>query len=236
VHFAIFALRLRSLAPFARRMSTARIIDGKAIADTIRGEIKEEVAALKAQTGRVPGLATVLVGERPDSKVYVGMKHKACLEAGIHTVDRTMPDTVPQAELLSTVQALNADPAVNGILVQLPLPDHINEEEILNAISLEKDVDGFHPINIGRLCMKGRESLFEPCTPKGCVELLDRCEIPIDGKNVVVLGRSNIVGIPVANLLLHRNATITICHSRTAVRTCVDLVTRPGHCGRRASG
>lgn len=193
----------------------AELIDGKTIAATIRNEIKAEVAALKAQYGKVPGLATVLVGERPDSQTYVRMKKKACAEVGIASFGCELPGDISQEDLLKAVNDLNANPDVHGILVQLPLPDHIDEEEILSAVSLAKDVDGFHPINIGRLSMKRREPLFVPCTPKGCIELLDRSGVEIAGKHAVVLGRSNIVGLPVAMLLLHRNATLTICHSRT---------------------
>jgi 5,10-methylene-tetrahydrofolate dehydrogenase/methenyl tetrahydrofolate cyclohydrolase len=193
----------------------AQIIDGKAIAATIRGEIKQDVEAMKAEYGRAPGLAAVLVGERKDSQTYVRMKKKACAEVGISSFGHDLPADISQAELLVLVQDLNANPDVHGILVQLPLPDHIDEEVIVGAVSLEKDVDGFHPINIGRLSMKRREPLFSPCTPKGCIELLDRTGVEIEGKRAVVLGRSNIVGLPVAMLLLHRNATLTICHSRT---------------------
>ncbi|MCB0166188.1 MAG: bifunctional methylenetetrahydrofolate dehydrogenase/methenyltetrahydrofolate cyclohydrolase, partial [Anaerolineae bacterium] len=194
---------------------SAQIIDGKAIAATIRSEIKAEVEAMQAQYGQVPGLATVLVGERKDSQTYVRMKKKACAEVGIASFSHDLPADISQADLLKVVQDLNANPEVNGILVQLPLPDHIDEEEILSAVSLAKDVDGFHPINIGRLSMKRRDPLFVPCTPKGCIELLDRSGVEIEGRRAVVLGRSNIVGLPVAMLLLHRNATLTICHSRT---------------------
>ena len=194
---------------------TAELIDGKAIAATIRGEIKAEVEAMKEQYGKVPGLATVLVGVRKDSQTYVRMKKKACAEVGITSFGHDLPVDISQDDLLKVVQELNANPEVNGILVQLPLPDHIDDEEILGAISLEKDVDGFHPLNIGRLSMKRRDPLFVPCTPKGCIELLDRTGVEIEGKRAVVLGRSNIVGLPVAMLLLHRNATLTICHSRT---------------------
>ena len=194
---------------------TAQLIDGKEIAATIRGEIKAEVDAMKAKYSKVPGLATVLVGERKDSQAYVRMKKKACAEVGITSFGHDLPADISQEELLEVVRELNANPEVNGILVQLPLPDHIDEEEVLGAISLDKDVDGFHPLNIGRLSMKRREPLFVPCTPKGCIELLDRMGVEIEGKRAVVLGRSNIVGLPVAMLLLHRNATLTICHSRT---------------------
>lgn len=194
---------------------SAQIIDGTAVAKTIRGEIQAEVQAMKAQCGKVPGLATVLVGERKDSQTYVRNKQKACAEAGIRSFGHDLPADISQVDLLKIVRELNADPEVHGILVQLPLPPHVDEEEILSAISIEKDVDGFHPLNIGRLSMKRREPLFVPCTPKGCIELLDRTGVKIEGKRAVVLGRSNIVGLPVAMLLLHRNATLTICHSRT---------------------
>lgn len=195
---------------------SAAIIDGKAIAATIRAELKAEVEQLQATHGRVPGLAAVLVGERKDSQTYVRMKKRACAEVGIRSYGRDLPADISQEDLLAEVTALNNDPDVHGILVQLPLPDHIDDEEILGAVSLEKDVDGFHPLNIGRLSMKRRDPLFVPCTPRGCIELLDRSGVAIEGKQAVVLGRSNIVGLPVAMLLLHRNATLTVCHSRTA--------------------
>ena len=194
---------------------TAQIIDGKAIAATIRGEIAEEVAKMKEEYGVVPGLAAVLVGERKDSQTYVRMKKKACIEVGITSIGVDLPGDVSQEELIEKVRELNADPVVDGILVQLPLPDHIDEEAVLREIDIAKDVDGFHPINIGRLSMKGRKPLYVPCTPRGVIELLDRSGIQIEGANAVILGRSNIVGLPVSMLLLHRNATITICHSRT---------------------
>jgi len=194
---------------------TAQLIDGKAISAAIREEIKTEAAEMKAKYGRVPGLATVLVGGRKDSQAYVNMKKKACAQVGITSFAHDLPGDISQEELLSAVKEINENPDVHGILVQLPLPDHIDEEEILGAIDLEKDVDGFHPLNIGRLSMKRRDPLFVPCTPRGCIELLDRTGVEIEGKEAVVLGRSNIVGLPVAMLLLHRNATLTICHSRT---------------------
>jgi len=193
----------------------AKLIDGKQIAADIHSEIQAEVEALKAKTGKVPGLAAVLVGTRRDSQTYVKMKKKACKEVGIASFGRDLPEDISQEELLGIVRDLNANPGIHGILVQLPLPEHIIEDEILGAISLEKDVDGFHPINIGRLSMKRRQPLFVPCTPKGCIELLDRTGVKIEGKHAVVLGRSNIVGLPAAMLLLHRNATVTICHSYT---------------------
>ena len=194
---------------------SAALIDGKAIAAAIRAEIKAEVEEMQSSTGRVPGLATVLVGGRKDSQTYVRMKKKACAEVGIESFGHDLPADIPQEDLLAVVRELNANPEVHGILVQLPLPGHIDDEEILGAVSLEKDVDGFHPLNIGRLSMKRRDPLFVPCTPKGCIELLDRTGVEIEGRQAVVLGRSNIVGLPVAMLLLHRNATLTVCHSRT---------------------
>jgi 5,10-methylene-tetrahydrofolate dehydrogenase/methenyl tetrahydrofolate cyclohydrolase len=191
------------------------VIDGKAIAADIRAEIKEEVAKLKAAHGRVPGLAVVIVGSRPDSATYVRMKRKACDEAGIRSFHEEVPETATEAEVLKIVQSFNADPDCHGILVQLPLPKHMNEEKILAAISLEKDVDGFHPLNIGRLSQRGREPLFVPCTPRGCIELLERTGVPIAGKEAVVVGRSNVVGTPAALLLQRRDATVTIVHSKT---------------------
>jgi 5,10-methylene-tetrahydrofolate dehydrogenase/methenyl tetrahydrofolate cyclohydrolase len=195
---------------------SAKLIDGKKIAGAIRKEIKGEVKKLKSKTGVVPGLATVLVGSRKDSQAYVNMKKRACKEVGIASFGYELPEDTSREKLLEVVRELNDNPDVHGILVQLPLPAHIEEEEILSEINLEKDVDGFHPVNIGRLCMKRREPVFVPCTPKGCIELLDRTGVEIGGKNAVVLGRSNIVGLPVAMLLLHRDATVSVCHSRTA--------------------
>jgi 5,10-methylene-tetrahydrofolate dehydrogenase/methenyl tetrahydrofolate cyclohydrolase len=166
----------------------------------------------------------VLVGENPASQFYVRSKQKRCAEVGIRSFGHTLPESASQDEVERVVADLNANPEVHGILVQLPLPKHMDEERVLSAVGLGKDVDGFHPVNIGRLAMKGREPMFVPCTPSGCIELLDRYNVEIEGKEAVVLGRSNIVGLPVAMLLLHRNATITICHSRTQ-----DL---PGTCRR----
>ena len=193
---------------------TAQLIDGNAIAKTIHEELAQEVAALKEQ-GVVPGLATVLVGDNPASQSYVRMKQKRCKEVGIHSVGYEFSAETTQEKVEGLVQKLNADPAINGILVQLPLPEHLDEEAILSTVSLAKDVDGFHPINIGRLAMKGRQPLFAPCTPAGVIEMLDRMGLPIAGKEAVVLGRSNIVGLPVSMLLLKRDATVTICHSRS---------------------
>lgn len=194
---------------------TAKIIDGKAVAARIRAEVAAKVEAMEAEHGFRPGLATVLVGEDPASQTYVRMKHKACEEAGIVSFRHELPADASQAEVEGLVRELNANPQVHGILVQLPLPKHLNEEAVLNAISIEKDVDGFHPLNIGRLSMKGREPLFVPCTPYGVIVLLEEAGVTFEGANAVVLGRSNIVGMPAAMLLVHRNATVTICHSRT---------------------
>jgi 5,10-methylene-tetrahydrofolate dehydrogenase/methenyl tetrahydrofolate cyclohydrolase len=194
---------------------SAQIIDGKAIAEQVRAEVREEVQRRVAAGKPVPGLATVLVGEDPASQVYVRSKQKACAEAGIQSFGFNLPATASQTEVESLVSELNADPLVNGILVQLPLPGQIDDEEVLNAISIEKDVDGFHPMNIGRLAQKGREPLFIPCTPHGVIVLLERVMPKLEGANAVVLGRSNIVGMPVALLLVRANATVTICHSRT---------------------
>ena len=194
---------------------TATLIDGTAIAADIRQKIAARVAELTAATGRKPGLATVLVGEDPASQAYVRMKGKNSLEVGMESFSYKLPATASQEEVEGLVRDLNANTAVNGILVQLPLPKHLDEEAILGAISLEKDVDGFHPVNIGRLVMKGRKPLFIPCTPKGCIVLLERSGVKLEGANAVVLGRSNLVGMPVAALLLHANATVTTCHSRS---------------------
>jgi len=203
---------------------SAKLIDGKAIAEAVRQEAAEEVAKLQAQTGQIPTLAAVLVGENPASQTYVSSKGKACLEAGMGSITHKLPAEATQAEVEDLVRALNADPAVNGILVQLPLPKGLNEQAVLDLISLAKDVDGFHPMNIGQLVMKGRKPLFIPCTPNGCIELLVRSGIPIAGADAVVVGRSNIVGNHVAALLNNADATVTICHSRT--RNLPDVVRR----------
>jgi len=193
----------------------AKIIDGNAIAASIRQEVAAEAEMLKTKYGIVPGLATVLVGEDPASQTYVRMKQRTTEELGMHSVGYHLPADVSQDELVKLIRGLSEDPAIHGILVQLPLPPHLDQETVLGAVALEKDVDGFHPINIGRLSMKGREPLFVPCTPNGVIVLLDRTGVQIEGARAVVLGRSNIVGLPVSMLLLHRNATVTICHSRT---------------------
>ncbi len=194
---------------------TAKVIDGKIIGEQIRAEVGAEIAErVKAGKPR-PGLATVLVGENPASQVYVRSKQKACAEVGIESFGYNLPATISQTDLEKLVGDLNADPKVNGILVQLPLPPGLDEERVLNAISIEKDVDGFHPLNIGRLAQKGRDPIFIPCTPAGVMYLLEH-ELPtLEGMEAVVLGRSNIVGMPVALLLVRANATVTICHSRS---------------------
>ena len=194
---------------------TAQLIDGKQIAQKVRDEVKEKVAARAAAGKSQPGLATVLVGERVDSAAYVGMKQKACAELGMTSFHHPVPADVSQEDLEKLVKELNADPKVHGILVQLPLPDHLDEERVLQLINIEKDVDGFSPLNIGRLAQKGREPLFVPCTPYGCIYLLKEAGVEISGANAVVLGRSNIVGMPAALLLVKENATVTVCHSRT---------------------
>ena len=194
---------------------TAQLIDGKLIAQKVRDGVKEKVAARAAAGKSQPGLATVLVGERVDSAAYVGMKQKACAELGMTSFHHPVPADVSQEDLEKLVKELNADPKVHGILVQLPLPDHLDEERVLQLINIEKDVDGFSPLNIGRLAQKGREPLFVPCTPYGCIYLLKEVGVEISGANAVVLGRSNIVGMPAALLLVKENATVTVCHSRT---------------------
>src|SRR4030043_774964 len=194
---------------------TAQIIDGKAISEKLLCEIAADVEEMVKQGLPRPGLAAVLVGENPASQQYVNMKRKTCGKNGLESYGYVLPKTATQAEVEALVKELNADPKVNGILVQLPLPDHLDDEKILNAISIEKDVDGFHPINIGRLAQKGREPLFVPCTPDGCIYLIDHTGFQLKGANAVVLGRSNIVGMPVALLLVKRDATVTICHSRS---------------------
>jgi len=194
---------------------TAEIIDGKAIAEDVRAKVKVAVAERVAAGKSVPGLATVLVGDNPASQVYVRSKRKACEEAGIQSFGVELPATATQSEVESVVRELNQDPRVNGILVQLPLPSHLDEEAVLTSISLHKDVDGFHPVNIGRLAQKGREPAFVPCTPAGCIYLLEKTLPTLRGVNAVVLGRSNIVGMPVALLLVRADATVTVCHSRS---------------------
>ena len=194
---------------------SAIIIDGKTEANSIREAVKAEVERRTANDLPRPGLATVLVGEDPASQSYVRAKHRACNEAGIKSIAVNLPSDFSQAKLEDAVNDLAVDSTIHAILVQLPLPAGIDEEKILNTIPLEKDVDGFHPVNIGRLAQKGREPLFTPCTPSGIIYLLKKYADPLEGKRAVVIGRSNIVGMPVSLLLLRENVTITICHSRT---------------------
>ena len=194
---------------------TAQIIDGKAIAQSIRAEVAAEVANRTAAGKLKPTLATVLVGDRADSAAYVSSKGKACMELGMGSISEHLPADSIQAQVEEVVIRLNADPKVSGILVQLPMPAQIDEERVLSLINIEKDVDGFSPVNIGRLAQKGRQPLFVPCTPYGCIYLLEQAGVKIEGANAVVLGRSNIVGLPAALLLISRNATVTVCHSHT---------------------
>ncbi len=190
------------------------IIDGKVIAREVRNEVKEEVERLHGANGLVPGLGVVLVGNDLSSQIYVRNKEKACQEVGIRSKEHLLPDSVSEKELLSLVDSLNRDNEIHGILVQLPLPSQINSETVLRAISPAKDVDGFHPFNQGLLLL-GVES-FQPCTPLGIIRLLDYIGCDPKGKRAVIVGRSNIVGKPVALMLLARHATVTLCHSRTA--------------------
>lgn len=191
----------------------AKILNGKYVAEKIRHDLSIKVKNIKDKTGRVPGLAVVLVGDDPASKTYVSMKEKACKKVGIYSEVYKLKADAQEHELLKLIHQLNSDEKIDGILVQLPLPGHIDEKKIIDAIKPEKDVDGFHPVNIGKLLIN--EKGFIPCTPYGIIKLLDYYGIEIEGKNAVVVGRSNIVGKPLAVLLLHRNATVTICHSRT---------------------
>jgi len=193
----------------------AKILDGSQLAEQIRGGIGEEVARRAGKGLAVPGLATVLVGDNPASQSYVRAKQKACEQAGIRSYGHNLAANTPQAELVGLVRELNADPRIHGILVQLPLPSGLDEEAVLTEINLEKDVDGFHPVNIGRLAQKGRDPAFVSCTPAGVMKLIEQALPDLNGVNAVVLGRSNIVGMPVSLLLVRANATVTICHSRT---------------------
>ncbi len=194
---------------------SARIIDGSAIAAAVRSEIKAEVERLKAEHGVVPGLATVLIGDDPASATYVRNKRRACAEVGIQSFGYELPATISQDDLLQLLSELSARCDVHGILVQLPLPSHIDARRVVEAIPVQKDVDGFHPANLGLLGVKGAHVPFAPCTPQGCVELLERSGVQIGGRRAVVLGRSTIVGLPTALMLLARDATVTICHSKT---------------------
>ena len=191
----------------------AKLLKGKEVSDRIKDELKEEVKGLRSR-GIVPGLAVILVGDDPASRVYVNNKKKACEYIGIESFEYLLSADTPQSELLALIDKLNKDSAVSGILCQLPLPEHIDEQEVINAINPKKDVDAFHPINVGKI-MTGSYD-FVPCTPAGVMELIKESGIDITGKECVVVGRSNIVGKPMAMLLLHQNGTVTICHSKTA--------------------
>jgi methylenetetrahydrofolate dehydrogenase (NADP+)/methenyltetrahydrofolate cyclohydrolase len=195
---------------------TATIIDGKQVAESIRAELKEEVSRLRTK-GIVPGLGVVLVGLDPASISYVTAKERACEELGMYSDDNRLPPDTPQEELMALVRKMNADPKINGILVQLPLPSHINEAEVLMAIDPNKDVDGFHPTNVGKMVVG--EKAFLPCTPHGVVQLLLRSGVKLEGSHTVIVGRSNIVGKPLMNMLIQKNptgnATVTVCHTRT---------------------
>ncbi len=195
---------------------SAKILDGKQIAADMRAELKAEVANLKTK-GVTPGLGVVLVGDDPASRSYVTAKEKACEEIGIYSDDNRLPAETKQEELLALVDKMNKDPKINGILVQLPLPKHCDESEVLLAIDPAKDVDGFHPMNVGKMVVG--EDCFLPCTPHGVVQMLVRSGVKLEGAEVVVVGRSNIVGKPVANMLIQKsetgNATVTVCHTRT---------------------
>ncbi len=192
--------------------TSAQVISGKVISEAVKAELRDEIAQVIAQ-GITPGLAVVIVGENPASQVYVRNKAKTCLQLGMHSEIHELPESTSQEELLAKVTALNNDANIHGILIQLPLPKHINESLVLDAISPDKDVDGFHPMQVGNMVIGNRSYL--PCTPAGVMEMLKRSNITIAGKHAVVVGRSNIVGKPVAMLLLREHATVTICHSKT---------------------
>ena len=190
----------------------AKIIDGKVISAAVKEEVAKEVAELKTR-GIIPGLAVIIVGDDPASRVYVNNKKKACEQLGMLSREYTMPAETTEDELLSLIKELNADPEINGILCQLPLPSHLNEELVINTIIPEKDVDAFHPHNVGKIMIGNYD--FLPCTPAGIMEMLKYENIDLSGKECVVIGRSNIVGKPMSMLLLHKNGTVTVCHSRT---------------------
>ena len=191
----------------------ATIISGKDLSQELKDNMKNEVALLEAKYGRVPHLVVILVGENPSSISYVTGKEKASLYVGIKNTTLRLAEEISEEELVKLIQELNNDDSVDGILVQLPLPKHISEEKIIETISIDKDVDGFHPLNVANLWLKKEPML--PCTPKGIIKLLEKANVEIAGKNAVVIGRSNIVGLPISKLLLDRNATVTICHSKT---------------------
>ncbi len=214
----------------------ARIIDGKQVAADIRAELKEEITQLKTR-GIVPGLGVILVGEDPASQSYVTGKERACEEIGIFSDDNRLPAQTSQEDLIALVKRMNGDPRIHGILVQLPLPKHLNESEVLLAIDPNKDVDGFHPINVGKMVVG--EKAFLPCTPHGVVQLLVRNGVPLEGAHVVIVGRSNIVGKPLANMLIQKsptgNATVTVCHTRTKDLASLHAAGRYPHRRRRSA-
>ena len=193
--------------------TSAIVMKGKPVAEKLTEGLRSEVEGLAAKTGRPPGLAVVLVGEDPASQVYVRIKERTAKKLGILTFDHRIPENLDQGDLLDLISRLNSDPAMDGILIQLPLPGHLNEQEALRAVALDKDVDVFHPENFGRMALK--QGILRPCTPAGVIEMLKHYEIEIEGKSVALIGRSKIVGLPLSLLLLHENATITVCHSRT---------------------
>ncbi|KAF5750699.1 putative methylenetetrahydrofolate dehydrogenase [Tripterygium wilfordii] len=201
--------------PPSNDYQTAAVIDGKSIAEEIRLIIAGEVRRMKESIGSVPGLAVIMAGRRKDSETYVRNKIIACEEAGIKPFVARFPENCTEDAVLNALLAFNEDPSVHGVLVQLPLPQHLDEVKILNMMALEKDVDGFHPVNMGNLAMRGREPLFIPCTPKGCIELLIRSGVGIMGKHAVVIGRSNIVGLPTSLLLQRHHATVSTVHAFT---------------------
>ncbi|MCX6157129.1 MAG: bifunctional methylenetetrahydrofolate dehydrogenase/methenyltetrahydrofolate cyclohydrolase FolD [Ignavibacteriae bacterium] len=196
-------------------MDSGKIIDGKDISSKIKDEVREETKKLLFERNIIPGLAFIIVGENVASKVYVKSKGKACEEIGFHSVTKSLPETTTETDLLRIIHEFNNDKSIHGVLVQLPLPKHINEQKIIEAIDYKKDVDGFHPQNVGRLSIG--QKCFIPCTPYGIVEMIKRSKVDTNGKNVVVIGRSNIVGKPMASLFLRKdlNSTVTICHSAT---------------------
>lgn len=187
------------------------VLNGKEISKNIQKELKLKIEKKKL----MPGLGIILVGDRKDSETYVRMKKKACKNVGIINYDVHLKDDISEKDLIEEVVKMNNNDNIHAILIQLPLPKHINEENVIRCVSLSKDVDGFHPENIGNMALKRNRNIIAPCTPEGCIELLDRYNIEIEGKHVVILGRSNIVGMPLSLLFLHRNATVTICHSKT---------------------
>lgn len=214
--FSRFAAASLSPSWTPGRRHTATVLDGRSVAEKLKKEVAMEVAMMKAAIGKIPRLAVVLVGTRRESELYVYNKILACAETGIATSCTKLPENASEEDVVRVVQSYNEDPSVHGILVQLPLPQHLKEERILSTLSIEKDVDGCHPLNIGNLSLQGRRPLFVPCTAKACIELLLDTGISLCGKTAVVIGCSNIVGLPVALLLQRHNATVTAVHAFTA--------------------